>query len=154
MHGLWREWIETTRTLAPGYLHLHGTVHQDRCVSEFSRYDAGWLHAFPSRNGGDLTRCDWDDLNMPARVATLAAAGLPLLQRDNAGNIVATQSLVHELDLGLFFTEVEELGVKLRDEQRLDAVRESVWRQRDRFTFDFHADALLAFFREVSAARG
>ena len=46
-----------------------------------------------------------------------------------------------------------EIAAQLHDRLRLDAVRESVWRQRDQFTFDAHADALIAFFRQVIAAR-
>lgn len=40
-------------------------------------------------------------------MATLAAAGLPMLQGDNQGSIVATQSLARELDLGVFFSDME-----------------------------------------------
>ena len=59
---------------------------------------------------------------------------------------------MHDADLGLFFSEMEELGTQLRDTTRLAALRDNVWRQRDRFTFDFHVDRLVAFFREVIAA--
>ena len=86
-------------------------------------------------------------------MATLAAAGLPMLQLDNAGAAVATQSLVRDLDLGIFFSTIEDLAAQLRDEPRLAALRESVWRQRDVFTFDHHVDRLVAFFRTVGAAR-
>ena len=148
-HGQWREWIDKTKDLAAGHLHLHAQVDQGQWVREFSRYDAGWLHFFRSENGGELRRANWDDLNYPARLATLVAAGLPVLQRDNQGAIVATQSLVRERDLGLFFTEMDELGEQLRDASRLERIRESVWRQREEFTFDFHADRLVGFFRRV-----
>jgi hypothetical protein len=76
-------------------------------------------------------------------------AGVPLLQRDNSDSIVATQRLSRERELGLLFTTMEELGVSLRDRRRMSALRESVWRQRDDFTFDAHADRLIEFFREV-----
>jgi hypothetical protein len=39
--------------------------------------------------------------------------------------------------------------VVLRDRRRMARLRESVWRQRDDFTFDAHADRLIDFFREV-----
>ncbi|MDQ3865529.1 MAG: glycosyltransferase [Actinomycetota bacterium] len=149
MHGLWREWIETVARKAPGYLHLHATVNQDRWVTEFSRYDAGWLHVFASKNGGEIRRADWDDLNYPARIPTLVSAGLPLLQRDNSGSVVAAQSLVRERDLGLFFTSFAEVGPQLREEGRMAELREAVWAQRDEFTFDHHVDRLVAFFRDV-----
>lgn len=147
--GQWRSWIEDVHTLAPGYLHTHPNVDQEHWVREFSRYDAGWLHYFESRNAGNLRRATWDDLNYPARIATLALAGLPMLQRDNTGAAVASQSLARRLDLGLSFTAIEQLGAQLRDHTAMERVRERVWRQRELFTFDAHADALIAFFRRV-----
>ena len=72
-----------------------------------------------------------------------------MLQRDNEGHRVAAQSVVRELDVGLFVSELEDLGPALRDEARMTRLRENVWRQRDVFSFDFHADRLVAFFREV-----
>jgi glycosyltransferase involved in cell wall biosynthesis len=148
-HGQWREWIEKTGRLAPRHLHLHAQVDQGDWVREFSRYDAGWLHTFASRNGGDLRRADWDDLNYPARLTTLVAAGVPVLQRDNTGHVVATQTLVRERDLGLFFTDIPDLARQLRDRARLGELRERVWAQRGDFTFDAHADELLDVFRKV-----
>jgi hypothetical protein len=148
-HGQWREWIETTKRLAGRHLHLHPQVDQGQWVRVFSQYDAGWLHYFQSENEGDVRRANWDDLNYPARLATLTLAGLPALQRDNTGALVATQSLVRERDLGLFFSDMTDLAEQLRDEARLHRIRESVWRQREAFTFDFHADRLVSFFRQV-----
>jgi hypothetical protein len=151
-HGQWRDWIEKTRAMAPRHLHLHPQVDQGEWVREFSRYDAGWLHTFASRNGGDLRRADWDDLNIPARLTTLVAAGVPLLQRDNAGSVVATQELARERGLGLFFADIPDLARQLRDRDRLARIREQVWAQRLDFSFDAHADALVDFFRKVRAS--
>ena len=148
-HGQWREWIETCQGLAPGYLHLHANVDQACWVQEFSRYDAGWLHAFESRNGGEIRRADWDDLNFPARMATLACAGLPMIQRANPGAVVATQCLTKRLGLGVFFDSPEQLGAILRDGGRLGAVRARVWQERGLFTFEHHAPGLIDFFRTV-----
>ncbi|MDQ4075779.1 MAG: glycosyltransferase family 2 protein [Chloroflexota bacterium] len=150
-HGQWHKWIEKARHLAPDHLHLHAHVDQEDWVSEFSQYDAGWLHFFHSRNKGDLRRADWDDLNYPARMATLAIAGLPLLQADNSEAVVAVHSIARRFDLGLFFDNMEELAEQLRDRERLDRLRESVWQQREIFTFDYHADRLIDFFRKVIA---
>jgi hypothetical protein len=157
--GQWREWIAHAQALAPRHLHLHANVAQDRWVEEFSRYDAGWLHCFASRNAGELARADWDDLNYPARIATLAAAGLPMIQRDNAGAIVAAQTLARRLEIGLFFNEIEELACRLREAGPMERLRSNVWRQREQFCFDTHVPELVAFFREVisqpySAASG
>ena len=118
-------------------------------MEEFSQYDAGWLHAFSSDNGGELRRANWDDLNYSARMATLAAAGLPMIQRANDGAIVATQSLARELGIGLFYDSIEHLGELLRDQARMEAAREAVWRHRALFTFDAHVPELVRFFRRV-----
>ena len=104
-HGQWKAWIERTRGLAPRHLHLHANVDQGGWVSEFSQYDAGWLHGFTSHNRGDIRRADWDDLNYPARIATLAAAGLPMIQKNNAGARVAIQALARGRDLGLLLVD-------------------------------------------------
>jgi glycosyltransferase involved in cell wall biosynthesis len=149
--GLWRTWIDKVRLAAEGFLHLHPNVEQERWVQEFSQYDAGWLHLFDSRNGGDLRRADWDDLNYPARIATLAVAGLPLIQRDNSGAVVATQNLARRHDIGVFFSDMAQLREQLRDEARMSRVRANVWAAREQFTFDAHADRLVSFFREVIA---
>ncbi len=148
-HGQWREWIDNARLLAPAHLHLHANVDQSRWVEEFSRYDAGWLHAFASENRGELRRANWDDLNLPARMATLAAAGLPMIQRSNAGAIVATQTLAQRLGISLFYDTIADLALQLRDRDAMEALRENVWSQRSLFTFDHHVPELTAFFRKV-----
>ena len=142
-HGQWREWIDRTRPMAKGHLHLHPTVGQERWTEVFSRYDAGWLHVFRSGNGGDLTRAIWDDLNLPARMATLAAAGLPMIQRDNTGAAVAIQSVGRELGVGLFFEDYEGLAAQLRDSAAMASLRSNVAAHAPSFTFDAHVDRLL-----------
>ena len=87
-------------------------------------------------------------------MATLMAAGLPLLQYDNDGAIVATQTLVRELDIGIFCRDMEQLGAQLRSTGRLEQIQENAKRHRLLFTFDNHADELLAFFHRVIAERG
>jgi hypothetical protein len=106
-----------------------------------------------SENCGDLARAFWDDLNYPARLTTLIAAGLPLIQYDNSGAIVATQTLARKLDIGLFCRDAAELGAQLRDRERVARLRDNVWRHRESFTFDHHADDLVAFFRRIIAER-
>lgn len=152
--GQWREWIARTQALASRHLHLHANVDQDRWVSEFSRYDAGWLHAFESANGGELRRANWDDLNYPARLATLAMAGLPMIGRDNPGAIVAAQALAQRLGSGVFYRTIPELAGRLRDRRALAATRERVLAAREAFCFDAHVPALVAFFRQAIAGAG
>lgn len=148
-HGQWKQWIEKTRAMAPGFLHIHPNVDQENWVKEFSQYDAGWLHFFKSENNGEIRRSNWDDLNIPARMATLALAGIPMLQADNEGHIVATQSFVKKYNLGLLFKDMKELGQLLRNRQMMIDLRENVWKQRQFFMFDTHVDALVKFFRQV-----
>jgi len=149
--GQWREWIAKAVALAPEHLHLHPNVDHDGWVREFSQYDAGWLHVFKSSNGGDIRRADWDDLNLPARVATLAAAGLPMIQLDNRGAIVAAQALAQRLGIGVFFDGIEDLAQRLYDRAHMAALRERVWQVREEFCFDRHAPGLVAFFERVIA---
>lgn len=148
----WKEWIEKTNRMAPGYLHIHPNVDQENWVKEFSQYDAGWLHYFDSVNQKEIRRCNWDDLNIPARMSTLALSGLPMLQKNNEGHSVATQSLVQQLNLGLFFSSMEELGTLLRQKDNMSVIRDNVWQKRHLFTFDHHVPALETFFRNVIAA--
>ena len=148
-----RHWVQEVQALAPGHLHLHPQVDQAHWVSEFSRYDAGWLHNFRSTNGGDLHAATWDDLNYPARMGTLAAAGVPMIQRDNTGSVVATQTLARRLHIGLFYRDAADLARQLRDGSRMAELRDSVWRQREQFTFDAHVDGLVAFLRSAIASR-
>lgn len=150
--GQWKQWIEKAGNLAPRHLHLHPNVSQDRWLAEFSQYDAGWLHFFKSENRGEIRRSNWDDLNIPARLATLAVSGLPQLQGDNTGSIVATQTVVKRLDTGYFFKDMHDLGEQVRDRKRLAELQENTWRQRRLFTFDHHAPALVDFFRTVIAS--
>ena len=149
-----RDWVDEVHRLAPGHLHLHPQVAADRWVPEFSQYDAGWLHDVRSRNGGDVRAATWDDLNLPARMATLAAAGVPMLQRDNPGQVVASQSLLRSRSLGVLYRDADDLVARLRDRDAMAGLRDSVWAQREAFTFDAHVDELVDFFRGVIAARG
>jgi hypothetical protein len=148
-HGQWKQWIEKTQLMAPGFLHIHPNVDQENWVKEFSQYDAGWLHFFKSENFGEIRRSNWDDLNIPARMATLALAGIPMLQADNEGHIVATQSFVKKYNLGLFFKNMKELGELMCDRKLMLNFRENVWNQRQLFMFDYHLDNLVDFFRKV-----
>lgn len=151
--GQWRSWIERALALAPRHLHLHGTVGQEGWSTEFSRYDAGWLHLFRSRNRGDLHRADWDDLNIPARMATLAAGRLPMLHLDNRASLVAVQSLTLAHGIGIAFDSIEELADSLRTEIETGRVRAAVEAARPIFTFDHHADRLVDFLRAAADRR-
>ena len=151
--GQWLKWIEKTHRMAPGYLHIHPNVDQEDWVREFSKYDAAWLHYFDSQNFGELFRSNWDDLNIPARVATYALAGVPMLQKDNSGHMVAMQSLVQEIEGGLFLQSIDDLRTQLQDHDRMASIRQNLWNQRHLFTFDAHVERLVDFFRQAIARK-
>jgi len=133
----------------PDHFHVHPHCSHLNWVKEFSQYDAGWLHCFQSHNHGDLMQASWDDLNIPARINTYMAAGLPVIQRDNSEHIVATESRLKELGIGIFFKDYAELAFQLRNVDRMDALRANAIKNRELFCFDHHVPDLISFFREV-----
>ena len=139
--------------LDSGYLHLHPTVYARDWVRELSRYDAAWMHVFRSANGGDVGQAEWDDLNLPARTGTYAAAGLPWILRDNGNAIVATQRLAARYEVGVPFTTVQDLVQQLRDGERIARLTANMRAARREFAFDTHVDRLVAFFRTVIGTR-
>jgi hypothetical protein len=77
----------------------------------------------------------------------MEAAGLPVLQVDNTGHIVAAQSTARDLGIGLFFENEAQLGAQLRDDAKMAGIRANVERSRPVFTFDHHVPELLEFLR-------
>jgi hypothetical protein len=147
--GAWRDWWHAARSAHPDLLHLHPPVGPQRWVGELSAYDAGWLHRTTSTNGGDLRRATWDDLNSPARLPVLMAAGLPVLLPDTSGHAVAVQRITREDGTGLEYADADGAAALLRDAGRLAAVRAAAGRARHRHTFDHHVDRLLALFTSL-----
>ncbi len=135
------------------YIHIHSPCEAKNWVKEFSQYDAGWLHYFRSNNNGELMRASWHDLNYPARMSTLACAGLPMILFDNTEHIVASQLLLTKMNAGIFFKSIEDLGNQLRNKQRMKELRGNVCKNRMQFSFDYHADDLIVFFKEVIGAK-
>lgn len=133
--------------LATGHMHLHSSVGPDAWVRELSQYDAAWLHLYDSHNNGDLRRAIWDDLNLPARLGTYAAAGLPWIMRDNSGHIVALQRIAEELEIGLPFRDPVELAARLRDRDHMARLTANMVAARAQFAFDTHVPELVALFR-------
>ncbi|MDN5283946.1 MAG: glycosyl transferase [Mucilaginibacter sp.] len=88
-------------------------------------------------------------MNYPARMSTLAVAGLPMIQRNNAMHTVATQKLTRELGLGLFYSTYDELAERLNDKDYMMKLSENCWKNRLHFSFDYHIADLLTFFYQV-----
>lgn len=147
-HEMRKSGFDTYWENAPGHFHLHKYVSNDRWVEEFSKYDAGWLHCFDSKNSGNLLYATWDDLNIPARIYTLAAAGIPMIQKDNSTHIVAIQELVKKYDIGLFYKDISCLG-DLFDNNRMQFLANNLSISRNQFTFDYYISDLIDFFNQV-----
>ena len=148
-HNIYDRWIQQASDLAPDHLHLYHNCRPDDWTKEFSKYDAGWLHVFESSNEGELMKMDWMDLNYPARMSTLAAAGLPMIQRDNHRHSVASQNIMRKYDMGVYFSTIDELGQHLRNKTRMQELRDTCWKNRMHFCFDHHVDDLIQFFHRV-----
>ncbi|MGQ7298177.1 glycosyltransferase [Quadrisphaera sp. KR29] len=154
----WRSWLAAAREAAPGRVHVHPRVAPPDWTAVLSRYDAGWLHRTRSSNGGDLRRATWDDLNAPARLGPLAAAGLPVLQRASPGHAVAVDRLVGPPEAGgdgsgVLYADDEDLLAQLADPALLARRSAAAWRTRGSRTFDAHAPALERLLRELVASR-
>jgi hypothetical protein len=134
---------------APNHFHVHPHCSHLHWVEELSQYDAAWLHCFESMNKGDLLKVSWDDMNIPARINTYMAAGLPVIQRNNTGHIVATQQLIEELNIGILFNKCDDLATQLKDKTTMEQLRANVMKNRLLFSFDYHVPALIDFFRKV-----
>jgi hypothetical protein len=117
---------------APPGAVAHPPVAPEDWAAELGRYDGGLLHRFTSANGGDPRIASWDDLNVPARVPTYLAAGLPLLLPAQPGGVTSVNRLVERLGIGVAYARPADLA----DAPALRAAREAVARERHRFTFE------------------
>jgi hypothetical protein len=70
-----------------------------------------------------------------------------MIQWDNRGSVVATQSLLESEGLGVFFQQLDDLASQLYDLTSMKRLSENVWNRRLAFTFDQHVPRLLEFFR-------
>jgi hypothetical protein len=147
--GSWTAWLDRALAEAPDHVHLHPAVGPEDWVRVLSRYDAGWLHRFASDNGGDLRRATWDDLNSPARLPVLLAAGLPLLQPANAGSTVSVERVLRRDGTGLFYRSADEVAAALAEEVVGRRGHRAALAARERHTFDAHADRLVTLFRSL-----
>lgn len=143
------EQLRAYQKMAEGYFHLHSHCSAPNWVREYSRYDAGWLHCMHSNNHGDYSKMGWNDLNIPARVSTMMAAGLPCIQCDNSEHIVAMQTCLRDIDCGIFFKEADDLVAQLHDADLMQRLQQNVMHHRMSFAFDEHVPQIISFFRDV-----
>jgi len=149
--GRWSEWVDVCSAAAPDTLHLHPQVRHADWVRELSQYDAGWLHQVRGTNCGDMRRAEWGDMNLPARLATYAVSGVPMILPDSDGHRVAMQSVVRAHGVGVQWRDSDELISLLGRRDAMWERRDNMWQARASFTFDAHADALIELFRRVLA---
>lgn len=135
--------------IAPGHFHVHPFIHAKYWSKELSKYDAGWLHCTASQNGGDLLLATWDDLNLPCRIGTYAAAELPMIHPRNDGHIVAAGNYINEKKVGVFFDSIDDLALRLHDVDLMNGLNENIRKAKPTFSFDYHVDELIAFFKKV-----
>ncbi len=144
-----RKMLDEACALAPGYVHLHPNCPAENWVSEFSQYDAGWLHYYQSHNHGDLLRANWVDINSPARMSTYAMPGIPMIMHDNTGHIVHHQEYLQSLDMAVTTDTFATLGERFSDKQINKKLRDNAWNNRFKFCFDSYADELITLFQTI-----
>lgn len=133
----------------PDYFHIHNHCQPNNWVREFSQYDAGWLHCIQSTNGGNLLKATWDDLNIPARISTYMAAGLPVLLPNGNGSTVAVEEIIKKQGTGILFNDFHHLASCLREEIKSNEKRNNVMKYRDFHCFDHYVDSLICMFHKA-----
>ena len=141
--------IDALRKVAPNYFHIHYHCDPRDWTREFSQYDYGWLHCFDSKNHGDYDRISWNDLNIPARLSTMMAAGIPTIQKNNEDHIVAMQSYVKKRDCGIFYKDLDDLVSQLKDKSKTKRLNKNVMMHRMESSFDYHLPELIDFFKRI-----
>lgn len=131
-------------------IHLHPTVKPGDWVRELSRHDAGWLHDTSSSNRGDIRKASWADLNLPARLGTYAAAGLPWLVRGATPAVTSVRSLAQRLGVGVPYETVDDLVRALRHREVVGQAAAMMRENRLQLSFDSHVEQLTGFFRQVA----
>jgi len=131
-------------------IHEHPPVERPDWVAVLSAYDAGWLHPHRSANGGEPAVATWDDCNLPARLPTYVAAGLPLLADRNAGHRTAVGELIEATGAGVVHDgPADAVARLLAGEAAGPAAR--AWTVREELTFDAHAGWLADLLRALAA---
>ncbi|MDR0560406.1 MAG: hypothetical protein LBG92_09550 [Prevotellaceae bacterium] len=137
------------KNVAPKHFHIHKYCNSSNWVKEFSKYDAGWLHCFESHNKNSVMRLKWPDLNLPARINTFMAAGIPIIQKDNSEHIVAMQTCIQNNGAGIFFKTIEDVIIQLRNKELLDKLKADIYNRRLQFSYDYYIPDLIEFFYKI-----
>ena len=143
------EFFRQAQLVAPNHFHIHKHCVPQSWTKEMSKYDLGWLHCFDSENCGDYDKVYWNDLNLPARLSTMMAAGIPTIQKDNSGHIAAMYSYVKNRDCGIFYKDMDDLVNQLKDFESIRALQDNVMKHRMESSFDYHVPSLVNYFKQV-----
>lgn len=146
---IFKDWVAKNKEITDKYFHVHSNCHPQQWVEEFSKYDAAWLHSFDSKNRGDLKRLTWHDLNLPARMSTIAISGLPMIQKNNSGHKVATQQILEQYDIGILYKDMEDLVNILFNAEQMSVLNKNAKAVSKEFCFDYKVDVLTQFFEKV-----
>ena len=134
--------------------HLHNHCAAKDWTREFSKYDAAWLHCINSKNGGSLMKATWDDLNIPARISSYAAAGLQVISPSNEGCISAITETLKDYDIGILFDNFDLLIRMLHDRKLLRDKQENMMKNRPKFSFDYYVPEMTGLFRQAIEEKG
>jgi hypothetical protein len=66
------------------------------------------------------------------------------------GAVSAVQRVLRETGAGVLYEDLDDLAAQLADGPAMAARRARAWAVRDEFTFDHHADRLVALLHEVA----
>lgn len=140
---------QEAKRIAPNHFHVHPFCEPKKWTKELSKYDAGWLHCIQSKNNNNLMHANWDDFNLPCRMSTYAAARLPMIQLKNDGHIVAVRNYIKQKQVGIFFDSCDDLIHQLHDKNLMTTLSENMREAKLTFSFDYHVEGLIEFFRKV-----
>ena len=103
--------------LAPQHLHLHPHCAPENWLTEFSQYDGDGCIALKAKNGGNVLNANWNDLNIPARLTTLAMAGLPMIRKIIQIILLQCRPLLKRKMWVYSFKDADDLCRQLKDKK-------------------------------------
>ncbi len=100
---------------ASSYLHPH--CAPENWLTEFSQYDGDGCIALKAKNGGNVLNANWNDLNIPARLTTLAMAGLPMVRKIIQIILLQCRPLLKRKMWVYSFKDADDLCRQLKDKK-------------------------------------
>ena len=88
-------------------------------------------------------------MNVPARLSTYAAAGLPVIILENRGHLVAVKKMTTSLGVAITYENYPELAEKLRREVIVRNHSQRMMDIRLQFSFDNNVPKLIQLFKDA-----